>query len=196
MDTNIVETGRSVRPTTPSLPLALSRRIHGLTPERAKILTLTREERETLTNRLTAYWEYLQRGRREDISALLTRLRGVYFVPTMTPGFAQALAEDWADDLGRFPVWLVKLACDRYRRSEPTKIPKPANIIAFCMEETEGERQEMREIELALSSNPGTSEPPPRVTPEQVGAIIDRMGMREDMDRIAAQKTRALRSAG
>ena len=119
MDTNIVETGRNLRPTTPSLPLAISRRIHGLTPERAKILTLTREERETLTNRLTAYWEYLQRGRREDISALLTRLRGVYFVPTMTPGFAQALADAWADELVRFPVGLVKSACERYGRGEP-----------------------------------------------------------------------------
>ena len=197
METNVVEMAPSaLRPTTPSLPLVLSRRIHGLTPERAKILTLTREERETLTNRLTAYRAYLQPGRREDISALLTRLRGHYFVPNMSHALAQALAEDWADDLGRFPVWAVKAACDSYRRSEPTKIPKPANIIAFCMEETEGERQEMREIELALSSKPGTSEPPPRATPEQVGAIIDRMGMREDMDKITARKNRALWSGG
>ena len=192
METNIVEMVPSaLRPTTPSLPLALSRRIHGLTRERAKILTLTREERETLTNRLTTYRAYLQPGRREDISALLTRLRGHYFVPNMSPALAQALAEDWADDLGGFPLWAVKAACDRYRRNEETKTPKPAAVMGFARDEIQDEAREMDAIELALSSKPGTSEPPPRATPEQVGAIIDRMGMREDMDRIAAQRKRA-----
>ena len=113
----------------------------------------------------------------------------------MSEALARGIADDWADDLGRFPVWAVKVACDRYRHGEPTKIPKPANIIAFCQEEIEDECQEMREVELALASTPATSEPP-RATPEQVGAIIDRMGMREDMDMIAAQKTRALRIGG
>ena len=78
METNIVEMAPSaLRPTTPSLPLVLSRRIHGLTRERVKTMTLTGVERETLVSLLPVYREYLEPGRREEISALLTRLRAI-----------------------------------------------------------------------------------------------------------------------
>ena len=111
-------------------------------------------------------------------------------MPKMTPAFAQALADDWADDFEVFPLWAVKAACDRYRRNEERKVPTPAAVLGFARDEIQDEAREMDAMVLALSSKPGTSEPPPRVTPEQVGAIIDRAGLREDMDRIAAQKER------
>ena len=107
MGTNIVEMAPSaLRPTTPCLPLTLSRRLHGLTPERARIFRLAGEERETLASLLPVYRAYLQPGERTEISALLARLRGHYFVPNMSSGLAQAVAEDWANDLERFPLWL------------------------------------------------------------------------------------------
>ena len=192
MQTNIVVMDKSVRPTRPCLPLELGRRIHGLTPERAKTMTLTAAERETLTKLTPAYRAYLEPGPRHEISGLLTKLRAHYFVPDLPDDLGAAIANDWADDFGSYPLWAVKEACDRYRRSEGTRAPRPADIITFCEGALEDERKEMGDIELALSSKPGTSEPPPRVTPEQVGAIIDRAGLREDMDRIAAQKRRAL----
>ena len=196
MQTNIVAMDQNLRRTRPCLPLELGRRLHGLTPERAKTMTLTTAERETLTKLIPAYRAYLEPGPRHEISGLLTKLRAHYFVPDLPDALGEAIANDWADDFGSYPLWVVKEACDRYRRSEGTRAPRPADLIAFCEGWLEDERREMSDIEMALSSKPGTSEPPPRVTPEQVGAIIDRMGMREDMDRIAAQKTRALRSEG
>lgn len=186
---NIVETG-SLRPTTPCLPLTLSRLLHGLTRETTHTMAnLASEERETLASLLPVYRAYLQPGERTEISALLARLRGHYFVPNMSNALAQAVAEDWANDLERFPLWLVKAACDYYRWTQPIRAPKPANIIAFCQDGIDNERQEMREIELALATKPATEEPR-RATAEQVGAIIDRAGLREDMDRIAEQRAR------
>ena len=112
-------------------------------------------------------------------------------MPNMSGALAQALDDDCADDLEGFPLWAVKAACDRYRRNEETKIPKPAAVLGFARDEIQDEARELDSIVLALSSKPSTSEPPPRVTPEQVGAIIDRAGLREDMDRIAAHRERA-----
>lgn len=189
MGTKIVETA-SLRPTTPSLPLTLARRLHGLTPERARIMTLVPEERGTLEGLLPAYRAYVEPGNRGEISALAARLRSHYFVPAMSSGLAAAVAEDWANDLERFPLWLVEAACDDYRKTHPIRAPKTANIIAFCQDEIDNERQEMREIDLALATKPATPEPT-RVTPEQVSAILEKSGHYAMMEKMAARKKRS-----
>lgn len=177
MGTNIVEMVRGdLRPTTPCLPLVLGRLLHGLSVVRPLRRNLTATETGTLKSLLPAYRTYLEPGPREEISGLLTRLRAIYFVPEMSTALANAGADDWADDLGRFPLWAVKAACDRYRQNEGTKTPKPANIIAFCEEEIEEEQREIYQIELALSASPLEPEPD-RVTPEQVAAIHEKYGI-------------------
>ena len=190
MGTNIVEMERTLRPTTPCLPVTLSRRLHGLTPERGQTMTLTSGERDTLTNLLPLYRAYLAPGNRAEISALLALLRSHYFVPAMRPGLAAFVAEDWANDLARFPLWLVKSACDDYRHSQPIRTPKPANIIAYCQDEIDKERQELREIELALSTKESTA-PPPKATPEQISDILKRSGHYEMMDKMRVRYSRA-----
>lgn len=192
MATNIVEMERArgvLRPTTPCLPPALSRLLHGLTRTKVLRRSLTAPETETLAGLLPAYRAYLEPGPRDDISGLLTRLRGHYFVPDMSPGMAKALADDWADDLGGYPLWAVKAACDRYRRGEPTRAPKPANIIAFAEEEIDDKRQEMREVERALSAKPAEPEPVP-ATREQVAAILEKHGHQKMVDEAKAEKAK------
>lgn len=189
MATDIVETERNLRPTTPCLPLTLLRRLHGLTPERVRVMTLTPEERLTLEGQLPVYHAYVEPGNRVEISALLARLRGHYFVPAMAPGLAKAIAEDWANDLARFPLWLVKAACDDYRHSQPIRAPKPANIIAYCQDEIDNERQELREIELALSTKESTA-PPPKATAEQISAILEKSGHYKMTDEMRARNSR------
>ncbi len=47
-----------------------------------------------------------------------------------------ALAEDWLDDLGEFPEWIIREACRLWRR-HPTKYrykPLPGDIRALCLE--------------------------------------------------------------
>lgn len=142
-----------------------------------------------LTKLLPVYRAYLEPGPQDEISALLTRLRAHYFVSAMSKALAKAIADDWADDLGRYPLWAVKAACDRYRRGEPVRTPKPANIIAFAEEEIEGERQQLREIELALAAQP-TDPKPTLATPEQVDEILEKSGVRAMMDEAQAEKPR------
>ena len=194
MGTELAATA-SLRPTTPCLPPTLARRLHGLTPERARIMTLAPEERDTLEGLLPAYRAYVEPGNRAEISALAARLRSHYFVPAMSPGLAAAVAEDWANDLERFPLWLVKAACDDYRKTQPIRAPKTANIIAFCQDEIDAERQELREIELALATKPATQEPP-RATPEQVAAILEKSGHYAMMEEMAKRKKQVAASEG
>lgn len=80
----------------------------------------------------------------------MTRLRAHYFVPDVPDGLACALADDWADDLARFPVWAVKLACDGYRRTEAMRRPTPADIIERCHQEVGFAAEQMGEIKRAL----------------------------------------------
>ena len=95
MDTNIVVMDKNRHPTRPCLTLELGRRLHGLTPERAKTLTLTTAERETLVKLVPAYRAYLEPGPRHEISGLLTKLRAHYFVPDLPEALGEAIANDW-----------------------------------------------------------------------------------------------------
>lgn len=190
------EAARAVgRPMRPCLPPGLGRRVARIVEclDRPRLLprepSLTEKERKDLEAVRPAYRAYLEPGPRSEILALVTRLRAHYFVSDVPDALAQALADDWADDLGRYPIWAVKAACDRYRRSEPTRAPKPANIIAFCEEEIEDERRELREVELALTAPPTNPEPTP-ATPGQVADILEKSGVRKMMDEAEAEKKR------
>jgi hypothetical protein len=47
------------------------------------------------------------------------------------------IADDWAEDLGRFPMWAVEEAARRWRRTRKFK-PQICEMIALC-EEAAGE---------------------------------------------------------
>jgi hypothetical protein len=54
----------------------------------------------------------------------------------LPPAVEQAVAEDWADDLGEYPAWAVEEACRRWRR-DPKKYrykPLPGDIRRLCEE--------------------------------------------------------------
>ena len=137
-----------------------------------------------------AYHAYLEPGPRSEISALVTRVRAHYFVPDVPDAMAQAMADDWVDDLSGFPAWAVKAACDRYRRRQATRAPRPADIIALAEDEIEVERQEMRELELALAAPPSDNAEPRPATPDEIGATLEESGLRAMMDEAQAEKPR------
>jgi len=107
-------------------------------------------------------------------------------VPDLPRGLADAVAGDWADDVGGYPLWVVKAACDHYRRTEGKRAPRPADIIALCKEETEPERHQLYEIEIALAVLPPEPEPD-RITPEQAAAVLEKSGVRKDLDEAEAR---------
>lgn len=192
MGTNIVATGKSPQPTKPHMPLTLRRRVSRLEDCRIRTDLYPREPSLTETERtetealIPMYRAYLTPGKRDEISARVLTLRAHYFMPDMPKGLADAVADDWTDDLSLYPIWVVKVACDRYRRFQATRAPRPADIIAFAEEEIEHERRQLHEIESALSAKP--AEPPPDVvTPEQVAAILEKHGVRKDLDEARAR---------
>ncbi len=122
----------------PCMPPGLGRRVAWIVEclDRPRLLprepSLTEKERQDLEAVRPAYHVYLEPGPRSEISALVTRVRAHYFVPDVLDALAQALADDWADDLSGFPLWAVKAACDRYRRSQAMRAPRPADIIELA----------------------------------------------------------------
>jgi hypothetical protein len=67
------------------------------------------------------------------VLALLAHYRDPNPLP---PAVEQAVAEDWADDLGEYPAWAVEEACRRWRR-DPKKYrykPLPGDIRRLCEE--------------------------------------------------------------
>ena len=195
MGTDIVATGKNLRPTTPHTPLTLMLRVSRL--EDCRIRTglyprepsLTETERAEAEGLVPAYRAYLTPGKRDEISARILTLRAHYFMPDMPKGLADAVADDWTDDMSAYPLWAVKAACDRYRRSQATRAPRPADIIAFAEEEIEHERQQLHEIEMALSAKPAEPEPDV-VSPEQVAAILENHGHQKMMDEATAERER------
>lgn len=106
------------------------------------------------------YRAYLGPGARAEITEYVIRLRAHYFVPDVPDALGQALTDDWVDDLSRFPLWAVKEACDRYRRMEGTKPPRPADIIDLVMGQIEAPRSELSELEDVLSQAAGEDDLP------------------------------------
>ena len=150
--------GLPTRPCTPpALQLELRQRVGRIVEcqKRPDLIprepSLTQSERRALEAVLPAYRAYLKPGTKNEISYSVTRLRAHYFVPYVPDPFGKALADDWAEDLGSYPLWVVDLACKRYRRREADRSPRPADIIALCDEIIGVERQLMREIDLALA---------------------------------------------
>jgi len=74
-----------------------------------------------------------------DRGALLARIHALlshYRQEALPAAVEQAIAEDWADDLGEYPMWAVEQACREWRR-HPTKFrykPLPGDIRNLCVE--------------------------------------------------------------
>lgn len=96
------------------------------------------------------------------VLALLAQYRDRDPLP---PAVEQAVAEDWADDLGDFPEWAVVEACRRWRR-DPVRYrfkPLPGDIRALCADVVAKETTLAYRLRTLLSSaSIDRGLPPPR----------------------------------
>jgi len=74
------------------------------------------------------------------------------------PQVEQMIADDWAEDLGEFPIWAVEQACRQWRRTRKWR-PQICEMVALCQEavtEPETRRQRLQALlhRTAARQNP------------------------------------------
>lgn len=108
--------------------------------------------------------EALRPADRGSLLARIHTLLAQYRQDPLPPAVEQAIAEDWADDLGEFPMWAIEQACRDWRR-HPTKYrfkPLPGDILGLCREIVEKFKIFQRRIEKlqTIGQNPALSPQP------------------------------------
>ena len=98
-------------------------------------------EAAAMERRLVALGSVLQPAHRGALLARVLALLSHYRIDPHPPEVEQCLADDWAEDLGGYPLWAVEDAARTWRRTKRFK-PQPSEIIALCEASCGGLRQE------------------------------------------------------
>lgn len=95
--------------------------------------------------RLLALDEALQPAHRGALLARILALLSHYRMDPHPPEVEQRLADDWAEDLGCYPLWAVEAAARAWRRTRRFK-PQPAEMVALCEDACAVLRQERERL--------------------------------------------------
>ena len=98
-------------------------------------------EAAAVEKRLLALDNVLQPAHRGALLARVLALLSHYRMDPHPPEVERCLADDWAEDLGGYPLWAVEDAARTWRRTRRFK-PQPAEMIALCEASCGGLRQE------------------------------------------------------
>lgn len=98
-------------------------------------------EAAAVEQRLLALDDVLQPAHRGALLARVLALLSHYRVDPHPPEVEQRLADDWAEDLGAYPLWAVEDAARTWRRAQRFK-PQPMEMVALCEELCGALRQE------------------------------------------------------
>lgn len=88
-------------------------------------------EAAAVERRLTALDGALCPANRGALLARVLALLSHYRVDPHPPEVEQRLADDWAEDLGAYPLWAVEDAARVWRRTRRFK-PQPSELITLC----------------------------------------------------------------
>ena len=100
----------------------------------------------------------LQPAERGVLLARILALLSHFRAEPNPPQVEQMIADDWAEDLGEFPIWAVEQACRQWRRTRKWR-PQICEMVALCREavaEPETRRQRLRALlqRAAAKRNP------------------------------------------
>lgn len=105
-------------------------------------------EAEAVKQRLLALNNALLPSQRGALLARVLALLSHYRMDPHPPEVEQRLADDWAEDLGAYPLWAVETAARTWRRTRRFK-PQPAEMVALCDEacaSLQQERDRLRQV--------------------------------------------------
>lgn len=102
-------------------------------------------EAAAVERRLLALDDVLQPADRGALLARVLALLSHYRMDPHPPEVEQRLADDWAEDLGAYPLWALEDAARTWRRTRRFK-PQPAEMVALCEESCSSLRQERERL--------------------------------------------------
>lgn len=105
-------------------------------------------ETAAVEQRLRALDNALQPAHRGALLARVLALLSHYRMDSHPPEVEQRLADDWAEDLGAYPLWAVDSAARIWRRTRRFK-PQPAEMVALCEDacgSLQQERDQLRQV--------------------------------------------------
>ena len=107
-----------------------------------------RTELEAVEAHLAALEDYLTAADRGELLGRILALLSHYRVDPHAVDVEQRIADDWAEDLGIYPMWAVEEAARHWRRTRRFK-PQICEMIELCNQaarETMTERDRLREV--------------------------------------------------
>jgi len=99
------------------------------------------DEVAAVERRLLVLDDAIQPAHRGALLARVLALLSHYRMDPHPPEVEQRLADDWAEDLGTYPLWAIEEAARTWRRTRRFK-PQPAEIVALCEDGYGSLRQE------------------------------------------------------
>ncbi len=135
-----------------------ARRVERWTPPALR----SQDEAAAVMRRLLALDDALLPAHRGALLARVLALLSHYRIDPHPPEVEQRLADDWAEDLGGYPLWAVDGAARTWRRTRRFK-PQPAEMVALCEDACGALRQErdrLRQVteDRAAGRNPLSQE--------------------------------------
>lgn len=107
-----------------------------------------RAELEAVEAHLAALEDYLTAAGRGELLGRILALLSHYRVDPHAADVEQRIADDWAEDLGVYPMWAVEEAARHWRRTRRFK-PQISEMIELCNQaarEMMTERDRLREV--------------------------------------------------
>lgn len=107
-------------------------------------------EAVAVERRLLALEDALQPAHRGALLGRVLALLSHFRMDPHPPEVEQRLADDWAEDLGAYPLWAVEAAARTWRRTRRFK-PQPAEMVALCEESCGPLQQERGRLHQVLN---------------------------------------------
>ncbi len=115
-------------------------------------------ETAAVERRLAALDDILHPADRGALLARVLALLSHYRMDPHPPEVEQRLADDWAEDLGTYPLWALEDAARAWRRTRRFK-PQPCELVALCEDACGSLRQERDRLRRVLDSDVAARNP-------------------------------------
>lgn len=125
------------------------RRFVKLSPDGLKKLSAV--DIEALAERAQELKSYLSPASKADILARILSLLSHYKGETHAPQIEQIIANDWAQDVGDYPLWAINEAARQWRRTQKFR-PQISEFIERCESLIADARDELKAIMAILKA--------------------------------------------
>ena len=113
--------------------------------------SLSANERASLCERKERLRKCLSPAERGALLARVLSLLSHYRGEVHSQQVETVIANDWAEDLGEYPMWAINEAARKWRRQQKFK-PQISEIIELCENSVESIREELKMIEGILAA--------------------------------------------